>query len=89
MTNTKTYTLNDIGRKLDAMDGRLIAVENWKEKLEWTKSAVDEYKKQEQDAKSQKIKANLWDKLNDAGPYLLAIVVAVAVFLIIYSTRTK
>lgn len=81
----KNYTNQDIYKKLDSMDDRITAVENWQEKQEWTKTAVSEYIAQQ----ASKDKDSIYANIKDLMPYIAALVIAASLILYAYASRAK
>lgn len=85
----KQYTNNDLMKRLDGMDSRLIGLETWKIAQDAGKAAVDEYRRQESTDKQAQGKENAYSLLKDAGPYILIILAGIGVVLYAYASRVK
>lgn len=88
VASKKTYTNNDIMRELTAqrtdfktMNTRLTAIEGWKAKMDWTKEAVNEYKRQEAADRQTNVKDGFYKNATEVLKYLAPLLAALTVYL--------
>lgn len=82
----KNYTNTDIIKKLDGMASDIEMLKTWKISQDAGKAAVDEYRRQEADARNSKSKSALYNSIKDLTPYIIAALSAIVAFLYVHTS---
>lgn len=92
----KNYTNADIIKEVGLARGdikdvsdRVTALEGWKQKMDWTKEAVDEYKRQEAADKSTTTRQTIYNGIKELLPYISLILAGLAAIVYAHASSTK